>query len=250
MKNPFVILKNLDITLIFFFNGFVSAVYYAVTATISTLFAEAYPFLSETQVGLCFLSIGSGMFAASFSSGRILDWEFRRIGKEVEKKRMEGEKQGAEKLKTGKYDADYPIEKARLRLIPLFMVLFIGSNLGYGWCIQRQVHISGPLILQFIVGYTAIIVLNAAATYVIDLLPAQSSSVSACNNLFRGTLGAILVSVIDLIANALRPGWTFVLLGCICAALTPLVYVVMRIGPHWRNRRARGAIIESDKSAK
>lgn len=58
------------------------------------------------------------------------------------------------------------------------------------------------------------------------------------NNLFRGTLGAILVSVIDLIAKALGTGWTFVLLGCICAALTPIVYVVIKIGPRWRRRRA------------
>ncbi|KIK68315.1 hypothetical protein GYMLUDRAFT_153793 [Collybiopsis luxurians FD-317 M1] len=238
MKNPFAILKNLDITLILFFNGTVSAVYYAVTATISTLFAEAYPFLSETQVGLCFLSIGGGMFLGSLSSGRILDGEFQRIQREVDRKRKT-EAGGVEKQKTGKYDADYPIEKARLRLVPLFMILFIGANLGYGWCIQRQVNISGPLILQFIVGYTAIIVLNASATFVVDLMPAQSSSVSACNNLFRGTLGALLVSVIDLIANALSPGWTFVLLGCICAALTPIVYVVIKIGPRWRKKRTR-----------
>jgi hypothetical protein len=142
MKNPFVILKNLDITLILFFNGVVSAVYYGVTATISTLFAEAYPFLTETQVGLCFLSIGSGMFAGSLSSGRILDWEFRKIAKEVEKKRMDGEKHGGEKLKTGKYDADYPIEKVHFHLetcplqtldfIPMISRLASGSY-RYSW---------------------------------------------------------------------------------------------------------------------
>lgn len=57
-KNPFVLLKNPDIFVILFFNGVVSAVYYAVTATISTLFSAAYPFLTEIQIGLCFLSIG------------------------------------------------------------------------------------------------------------------------------------------------------------------------------------------------
>ncbi|KAF5392745.1 hypothetical protein D9757_000816 [Collybiopsis confluens] len=192
MKNPFAILKNLDITLILFFNGTVSAVYYAVTATISTLFAEAYPFLSETEVGLCFLSIGGGMFAGSLSSGIILDWEFRRVQTEVDKKRK-AEGASSEK-KMGRYDADYPIEKARLRLLPLFMVFFIGSTIGYGWCIERQVNISGPLIFQFIVGYTAIIVLNASATFVIDLMPNQSSSVSACVGVLLSGSAAGLIS--------------------------------------------------------
>ncbi|KAE9393308.1 MFS general substrate transporter [Gymnopus androsaceus JB14] len=250
MKNPFAILKNLDITLILLFNGVVCAVYYAVTATISTLFAEAYPFLSEIQVGLCFLSIGGGMFAGSLSAGKILDWEFRRVGRTLDvrksKSRPEGDLPLTEKQKTGKYDADFPIEEARLRLIPFSMVLFVGANLGYGWCIQRQVHIAVPLILHFIIGYTSIMVLTACGTFVVDLLPAQSSSVSACNNLLRGSLGAILVSVIDLIANALHPGWTFVLLGCVCAALTPIVFVVMKVGPRWRRRRAEKDLKERE----
>ncbi|KAJ4490543.1 major facilitator superfamily domain-containing protein [Lentinula aciculospora] len=245
-QNPFLILKNLDITLILFFNGIINAVYYAVTTTISTLFASAYPFLDETKVGLCFLSIGGGMFLGSLMSGRVLDWEFGRVRREMEertKKLVRNRKDGerGEEKKTGKFDEDFPIEKARLRLVPLFMIFFIGANLGYGWCIERQVHISGPLILQFVVGCTAIIMMNASATFVVDLLPTQSSSVSACNNLFRGCLGAILVSVIDPIVDALSPGWTFVLLGCVCAAMTPIVYVVMRIGPGWRARRLKNS---------
>lgn len=122
MKNPFSILKNLDITLILFFNGVVNAVYYAVTATISTLFAEAYPFLSETQVGLCFLSIGGGMFFGSLSSGKILDWEFRRIGKglDVNESRSSSEKKTTrlpDTQKTGKYAANFPIEKVGCQVI-------------------------------------------------------------------------------------------------------------------------------------
>lgn len=50
-------------------------------------------------------------------------------------------------------------------------------------------------------------------------------------------MGAALVSVIDLITNALGPGWTFVLLGGICAVLTPSVYLVMKIGPGCRAKR-------------
>jgi hypothetical protein len=50
-------------------------------------------------------------------------------------------------------------------------------------------------------------------------------------------MGAVLVSVIDLIANALGPGWTFVLLGGLCAIFTPAVYLVIKIGPGCRAKR-------------
>lgn len=118
------------------------------------------------------------MFLGSLTSGKVLDWEFGRIQKEVVKEK--GREKGIERgegegqKKTGRYDEDFPIEKvcgleelcswtsqpslfvvtfllqARLRLIPFFMIFFVGANLGYGWSIQRKVHISIPLILQFI----------------------------------------------------------------------------------------------------
>lgn len=108
-RNPFILLKNVDIVVILLFNGVVCAVYYAVTATISTLFSSAYPFLSETQIGLCFLSIGGGMFAGSLSSGRILDSEFRRFTK-----RLAAVPEGSDTKESSgrpKYGDDFPIEK-------------------------------------------------------------------------------------------------------------------------------------------
>lgn len=108
-RNPFILLKNVDIVVILLFNGLVVAVYYAVTATISTLFNTAYPFLTETKIGLCFLSIGGGMFAGSLSSGKILDSEFQRINKG-----LSSAKEGADAKESSggeKYGDHFPIEK-------------------------------------------------------------------------------------------------------------------------------------------
>lgn len=99
--------------------------------------------------------------------------------------------------------------------------------------------------------------MNATQTLIIDLIPSQGSSVTACvstsqlsigsqpsvltrftkNNLIRCTLGAALVSVIDIILRALGPGWTYVLLGGICLLVLPLLYLVMKIGPANRAKR-------------
>ncbi|KAK7438624.1 hypothetical protein VKT23_017957 [Stygiomarasmius scandens] len=239
-RNPLVLLLYPDIPMLLFFNGMVSAVYYAVTATISSLFVEVYPFLTETEIGLCFLCIGGGMTIGSLVSGRLLDWEWRNVSEAYRAKKASekgGEAMAEVDIKKARDDPDFPIEYARLRAIPYIMIFFVASVIGYGWCIQAVTHIAASLIMQFIVGLTAILVLNATQTVTVDLAPTQSSSVSACNNLFRGGLGAILVSVIDLILNAINPGWTYLLLGLICAALTPLVWVVIKIGPHYRQKR-------------
>ncbi|EEB89095.1 hypothetical protein MPER_12852 [Moniliophthora perniciosa FA553] len=76
-KNPFSLLQHLDITVLLIFTGWVVAVYYAVTATISTVFASAYPFLNETEIGLLLLSIGGGMLAGSGVTGSIPEYEYR-----------------------------------------------------------------------------------------------------------------------------------------------------------------------------
>ncbi|KAF9257443.1 MFS general substrate transporter [Marasmius fiardii PR-910] len=234
-RNPLGLLKQPDIFLLLLFNGWGVAVFYSLTATISTLFVEAYPFLSEVQIGLCFLGIGGGSFVGTVLCGRMLDFSYRRTAR-----KLYPDLEPREYREKAREDEKFPIEQARLEFLPYFMVLFVGAVLGYGWTIQSKVHISAPLILNFIVGLCSMVVMTTASTLSIDLAPNQSSSIAACNNLVRGALGATLVAVIDLITRKLGPGWTYVLLGGICALLTPSIYVVIKIGPRCRaKRRAR-----------
>ncbi|THU81798.1 MFS general substrate transporter [Dendrothele bispora CBS 962.96] len=244
-QNPVRLLRYPDIPLILLFVGTNSAVFYAVAATISSLFVKVYPDLTEIEIGLCFLCIGGGMCFGSGFSGLILDWEWKRVGRAYYAKKglttAPEKNDGRSEMETLKAwardDLDFPVEYARLRFVPLVMVPFVASIMGYGWCLQKSAHIAAPLVLQFISGLTVITVFNAVQTYIVDLAPSQSSSVSACNNLFRGVLGAVLVAVIDLILNALDPGWTYVMLGAVTLALTPIVWVVIRIGPWCRRKR-------------
>jgi hypothetical protein len=303
-RNPFTLLLTPDIPLLLFFNGTVSAVFYAVTVSVSSVFVYAfsrhaiihftnfiyfehsnrkiYPFLTQTEIGLCFLCIGGGSIVGSLISGKLLDLEYRRVSQAYFLAKSNGSEGGILDLKAAREDPDFPIEsvrilsrdwskswllwQARLRAVPYYMIFFVGGVIGYGWCIQEVTHISIPLILQFLrerairlytisllifcttVGLASILFVNAVQTVTVDLVPTQSSTVSACNNLFRGALGAVVVSVIDLMLNALTAGWTYVLLGGICAVLTPLVWVVIRIGPGCRKRRRDKEIREAEKA--
>ncbi|KDQ24734.1 hypothetical protein PLEOSDRAFT_1078768 [Pleurotus ostreatus PC15] len=261
-KNPLRILTYPDVLTLLLFNGILYAVFTVVTASLSSLFTDIYPFLDQTRIGLCFLSIGGGCAVGAIATGRILDREYQAIKRELIKKAMiqqaEDEKQpqpgiatdheaAAESKKKNiimevTKDENFPIERARLRTVPYLLILYAGCVTGYGWCLQRRVSLAGPLILQFLIGLIGIMIMNTTQTLFIDLLPGQSSSITACNNLVRCSLGAALVGVVDIILRALTPGWTYVLFGGLCLVMMPLVFIVQWTGPQCRaKRRARAA---------
>jgi len=83
-RNPFGIFLIPDVLPLLYMGSVLFAIFYAVVVTISSLMLPTYPFLTETTLGLCFLSIGGGTVAGSALSGRILDFEYRRSKKKVE----------------------------------------------------------------------------------------------------------------------------------------------------------------------
>lgn len=103
------------------------------------------------------------MMAGSVAVGRFLDWEYRRVGSALGKnketdKNEEKEAAGGvgDNAGTGSGDrrkeveAGFPIEKARLRTMPFILMTFIACVVGYGWCLQAKVNMSGPLLLQIV----------------------------------------------------------------------------------------------------
>ncbi|KAF7357983.1 MFS domain-containing protein [Mycena venus] len=235
-KNPLRLLLNPDILILLVFNGLVCAVFYGVNASISTIFHETYPELSQTALGLCYLAIGGGMLIGSATSGQLLNWDYQRVKRSISAK--------SEKTEISfPQDQSFPIEKARMRLVPILLTCFVACCVAYGWCIERHVSIGGPLVFLVGVGFFTMAIMNAAQTLILDLVPSQGSSVTACNNLVRCALSATLVAVIQLILTALGVGWTYVLLAGICVVASPLIWVVIRIGPGCRAKRRRRAEI-------
>lgn len=86
------------------------------------------------------------MILGSFITGKFQDQDYRKI------QRRWGEKNCISSY-FGLVDANatsFPLGYARLRMSPLLLVVFVASVIGWGWCIQLQSHIAGPLILQVI----------------------------------------------------------------------------------------------------
>ncbi|CAI6329105.1 unnamed protein product [Periconia digitata] len=217
--NPFVLFTYPDVLVLLSFTGIVYAVNYTVTATISSSFKEIYPHLSETVLGLCYLPTGAGMIIGSTLTGKLLDWQYAQC-----------------KAKSGDR---FTIEYARLRIMPIYLVIFVAGVLGWGWSLQAHAHMAVPLIIGVVLGWTSMGILNTTMTLNIDILQSRSSGATACTNLVRCSLAAILVSCIDRMTNAMTIGWTYTFWAAICALLLPLMYLEIRMGPRWREKRER-----------
>ncbi|TDL28024.1 MFS general substrate transporter [Rickenella mellea] len=229
VPNPFRLLANVDVIILFTLNAVVNAVFYAIAATLSSIFEKEYTFLSQTDIGLCYLAMGGGMAIGSPVTGRLLDLNYRTIKKQMEAK------DNADPVTVN--DEAFPIEYARLRTVPLYLCIFATCCAGYGWSLSKRVHLSIPLLLQFIIGFCTIGIMNTTQTLVVDLFPTQGSSISGVNNLFRSSIAAALVSVIDLIVRAIGIGWAFSLLAGVSFAALPLTFWEMKSGPRWRAKR-------------
>jgi hypothetical protein len=105
--NPFRLLAHFDIVVLLGLNAIVCAVFYGFTATTSTLFEATYPFLNETTIGLCFLASGGGMVIGNLANGRFLDWEYRRIMNDIQRRPEKYPMTGG----ATKEEDSFPIEK-------------------------------------------------------------------------------------------------------------------------------------------
>ncbi|KAI0068155.1 MFS general substrate transporter [Artomyces pyxidatus] len=244
--NPIRMFTYPDVDILLLFNAIIYAVFYGVTATMSTLFQEAYPYLNQTDIGLCFLAIGGGMLIGTVVSGKLANRDYAIVRDQVVRKAQVDPETEVD-VKAIETDGTFPIERARLRSIPLYLTIFTACIIGYGWTLQSRVSIAVPLILLIITGLVAGGFTNLVNALFVDLVPSQGSSITACNNLVRCGVGAALVSVIDLILNALGTGWTYVLLGGMCIAVSPLIFVLRRWGPVWRERRRLRALVLDGK---
>lgn len=142
-----------------------------------------------------------------------------------------------------------PLNKliVQLRTIAIFFIGFIGAVITYGWTLDRAVHLSVPLIAQFIVGLTITTQFNSVATLLVDLFPGQSASATASNNFYRCLLGAAGTAVIDPIITRLGPGWAFTMLAFINVILgVPLILLEWKYGMQFRSERAQKEILRKE----
>ncbi|CAM1510058.1 Fc.00g003930.m01.CDS01 [Cosmosporella sp. VM-42] len=207
------------------------AIYYAVwqmsITAMSTLFQDRYR-LGETQIGLTFIANGAGSMIGTLITGKILDIDYRRVKARQEARSSETQMETGNTISMTNEDLDFPIEKARLRLVPVFSLLQCMSILIFGWTIQYSdhVHIAVPIISTFITGWTAVSTQSVIMTYLIDIFSDQSAAASASLNLARCLFAAVGTSIVMPLVNSIGVGWAFTV--CVGVQLVALLGPVVQ----------------------
>lgn len=211
------------------------AIYYSVwqmsITAMSTLFERNYH-LGEVQIGLTFIANGVGSVLGTLTTGRILDADYARIKARL--KRAGNETSDGEAS-----EEEFPIERARFRLVPLFSVLQCASILMFGWSIQfpAHVHIAVPIVSTFITGWTAISTVSMVTTYLVDIFPESSAAASASLNLARCLCAAGGTSFIVPMIDAIGVGPAFSVCAGVQFLAAGLPLIQWKFAGPWRMKQ-------------
>jgi MFS family permease len=213
-----------EMALLLLYNTLIYLVFILIAATVSTEFADIYH-LSDLQIGLCYLPYGLGCCLAAVLQGYILDYNYRRIahniGFKIDYKR-------GDDLRT------FPIEKARL--MPVYPMLYTGiaAVICYGWVLQAETNLAGPLVLLFVVGLCVTGSFSILNTLIVDLYPEAPATAVAANNLVRCLFGAAGTAFIESMLRAMGRGWTYTFWALVLVVCSPVLWVLAVKGPGWR----------------
>lgn len=230
LPNPLgtlIVLTDLESSLILFPAGFALACFYAVSTGASAAFHTVYGF-DDLYVSFMFIPFGVGGIISAFTTGKLVDWNFRR---HATKHNFPIQKNRQSDL------IDFPIECARLEIaLPMFWLGAAGV-LGYGWIMDHHVTIAGPIVLLFIMGYGLSAAFTVLNILMVDIYPGRPATATAANNIVRCELGAAATAAIGPMTAAMGNGWAYSLLALLFAAWSLALIVTMRCGMKWRRAK-------------
>lgn len=158
--NPLKTLKVLgekDAAMVLWFNSINFAAYYQIQASLPTIFLPIYHY-NDLQIGLCFIPFGLGCLLAPLVTGLIMDWNYRRVAKDV----------GIECIKGKNSSGHMPLERARIPVLWPLTVATVIAVLCYGWLVEAKVHVAGPLVFTFILGFAFTATFNISSVLLVD----------------------------------------------------------------------------------
>ncbi|OJJ45848.1 hypothetical protein ASPZODRAFT_152825 [Penicilliopsis zonata CBS 506.65] len=222
-----LIVLDLETSLVLLTTGLTFAGFYAVMTGATTSFHDVYG-MNNIQTGLMYVPIGAGGILSAFTTGRLVDWNFRRHAARANLPIIKNVRQDI---------SNFNIERARLEVVlPVFLLGNL-TVIGYGWILGHKVNLAGPVILLFIAGYALNATSQTLNALMVDLWPGRSAAATAANNLFRCELGAAASAAIEPMSQAMGTGWAYTTLGLIAISSMPSLLLMMRNGIEWRKKK-------------
>lgn len=226
LKAIHVILEK-DAAIILIYNALVYTAWFDVTTSLPSLFGKIYGY-NDLQIGLAFIPYGAGCVVASLLCGRLIDINYKRIAKA---NNITIDRERGDDLR------NFPIEKARVQVICPFLAVGIIALVAYGWVLQFEAPIAGPLTLQFVMGLCLVGSYNVMCIMLVDLYPESPAIATAANNLVRCLLGAGGTAIVVPMINTMGRGWCFTFIAAVLTLASPMLWVEFKWGPSWREER-------------
>lgn len=222
-----VVLADKESGLLLIAVGLGFACFYAISTGAASQFKNLYGF-DDIQISLMFIPIGVGGLLSALTTGKVVDWNYRRHAK----------RHGLPLIKNKYQDlSNFPIEIARLQIaLPLF-VISAATVLAYGWTMIYQFTIAAPVILLLAMGYSLIATYQVLNILMVDIYPGKGAAATAANNFVRCELGAASSAAIVPMIDAMGSGWAYTLLAGLFLVFTPALVIIMRHGIRWRKER-------------
>jgi MFS family permease len=175
-----------------------------------------------------FIPIGVGSVLSAFTTGRLVDWNYRRWCAKL----------NVPVVKNRKTDlTNFPIERARLEVIlPLFFVA-VAFIVAYGWVLTKKISVAVPVVLLFFTGYSLTSSFQVLNVLMVDIYPGKPSVATAANNFVRCEIGAVFSAILLPLVDSIGWGWAYTLLALLFVGFVPMLLFVMQKGPKWRQER-------------
>ncbi|KAH8673375.1 chloramphenicol resistance protein [Xylariales sp. PMI_506] len=218
-----------DTSIVMLANALNFAILYCLMVSLPTLFAQTYG-LSTLGISLCYVAIAGGAGLSLFLSGKLLNWNFRRLAIQ---QGLPVEKRQAQELRR------YPVERARLQMILPIMAMGVAALVSYGWALRYAAPLGVSIFLLVLIGIAVAYSFNSLNNLLIDLYPTAPSNITAASNLIRCLLGAAGTASVNPLINAMGVGWCYTFIGGLVVVAIPLLLLEMRKGPYWREERFR-----------
>ena len=122
----FTILARKDNAIVILACGLLYVIYTCVNTSLSVLFIDIYQ-LNQWQAGLVYVPFGIGGTVSTFISGRLMDKAYRNARTKQNLTTEEG---------SGDDLNNFDIEKARLNIIWIPMLVTIASVMAFGWVLH------------------------------------------------------------------------------------------------------------------
>ncbi|KAL2213702.1 MFS general substrate transporter [Sarocladium strictum] len=207
--------------------GFLYTIYTCINATLSIQLIKIYD-LEQWQVGLVYLPFGLGGVVSTLFCGQLMDKAYlaHRMTRGL-----------STDLRRGDNLDTFPIEKARLSVVWIPMVITCSTVAGLGWVLHSEQHLAAPCTLLFMAGLAMQMDFSIYNALLIDKNHRAPAAAQASSNVVRCTMAAITVAFLQDLIDAVGIGWAFMFLAGLCAIALGLFVLDYHCGTAWRQRR-------------